>query len=246
MMLKRSRPHLLMFSLAIFSVLAMVLSACGAQGSVAPVSHQPVKGGTWIDEVPAAPGSLLPQGSDTTYSVLIGQAIYTPLFYGDALGQVHPGLATEIPTGANGGASADLKTWTFKLRSGLEWSDGQPLNADDLMFSYKAYLDPTFGAKFTTGFGDITSMTESADKLSLTMKISKPEANFVSNFIDANPGAPLPAHIFSGMKPSAILKTPDSQLPRVSNGPFMIDQANSIAQQVYTVVLNPYYYQPDR
>ena len=218
-MFRRPKLSLLTLSLACFSVLALILSACGAQGTVAPTSNQPVKGGTWIDDVPAAPGSLLPQGSDTTYSVLIDQAIYTPLFYGDALGQVHPGLTTEIPTVANGGASADLKTWTFKLRSGLEWSDGQPLNADDLMYSLKVYQDPTFGAKFTTGFGDITSMTESADKLSITMKLSKAEANFVSNFVDANPGAPLPAHIFSSMKPADILKSADSQLPHVTNGP---------------------------
>jgi len=243
-MLKRSRPHLVMLSLAIFSVLALLLSACGAQGTVATTSNQPVKGGTWIDDVPAAPGSLLPQLSDTTYSVLIDQAIYTPLFYGDALGQVHPGLATEIPTVANGGASADLKTWTFKLRPNLKWSDGQPLNADDLLYSYKTYQDPTFGTKFTTGFGDITKMTESADKLSLTMTLSKPEANFVSNFVDANPGAPLPAHIFSSMKPADIGKSPDSQLPHVTNGPFMIDAANSTSQQQYTVVRNPNYYQP--
>src|SRR5579859_5022742 len=189
-MLQWRRLYVFMSALAALAMLSMVLSACGAQGTVAPVNNQPVKGGTWIDEVPSAPGSLLPQGSTTTYSTLIDQAIYTPLFYGDALGQVHPGLATEIPNVANGGASADLKTWTFKLRSGLKWSDGQPLNADDLMFSFKVYQDPTFGAKFTTGFGDITSMTESADKLTLTMKLSKPETNFVSNFVDANPGAP--------------------------------------------------------
>ena len=243
-MLQRRRLYVFMSALAALAMLSMVLSACGAQGTVAPVNNQPVKGGTWIDEVPSAPGSLLPQGSTTTYSTLIDQAIYTPLFYGDALGQVHPGLATEIPNVANGGASADLKTWTFKLRSGLKWSDGQPLNADDLLYSFKTYQDPTFGANFTTGFADITSMTESADKLSLTMKLDKPEANFVSNFVDSNPGAPLPAHVFSSMKPANILKSPDSQLPHVTNGPFMLDPANSTSQQQYTVVRNPNYYQP--
>jgi peptide/nickel transport system substrate-binding protein len=241
---KRHGTRLFMLTLSALAVLSMVLSACGAQGTKAPVSNQPVKGGTWIDDVPSAPGALLPQLSDTTYSVLIDQAIFTPLFYGDALGHVHPGLTTEIPTVANGGASADLKTWTFKLRPNLKWSDGQPLNADDLLYSLKTYQDPTFGASFTTGFMDIKTFSEAADKLSLTMTLTKPEANFVSNFIDANPGAPLPAHVFSSMKPSQILKTPDSQLPRVTNGPFMIDAANSTSQQQYTVVRNPNYYQP--
>src|SRR5258707_10600833 len=167
----RPKSRLLMFSLSCFAVVARMLSACGAQGTVANVSNTPVKGGTWVDEVPAAPGSLLPQGSDTTYSTLIDQAIYTPLFYGDALGQVHPGLMTEIPTVANGDASADLKTWTFKFRQGLKWSDGQPLDARDLAYSFKTWNDPTFGEKFTTGFSDVVSTTVSTDNLSITMHL---------------------------------------------------------------------------
>lgn len=242
-MFKRPTPSLLMLSLSILLALTTLLSACGAQGTPTQTSSQPVKGGTWIDDVPAAPGSLLPQGSDTTYSVLIDQAIYTPLFYGDALGHVHPGLAADIPTVANGEASADLKTWTFKLKPNLKWSDGQPLNADDLAYSFKVYNDPTFGAKFTTGFADIVSTTVSPDKLSITMHLDKAIGNFVSNFVDANPGTPLPMHKFSSMKPGDILKSPDSQLPTVTNGPFMIKANESTSQQRYTVVPNPNYYQ---
>jgi peptide/nickel transport system substrate-binding protein len=230
-------------SISILSTLVLFLSACGAQGTPAPTASQPVKGGTWIDDVPAAPGSLLPQGSDTTYSVLIAQALYAPLFYGDALGHIHAGLAVDIPTVANGGASADLKTWTFKLRPNLKWSDGQPLNADDFAYSFKTYNDPAFGAKFTTGFADITSTTVSPDKLSITMHLDKPLGNFVTFFVDANPGAPLPMHKFAGMSPADILKSPDSQLPTVTNGPFMIKADESVAQQKYTVVRNPNYYQ---
>src|SRR5437879_3935488 len=170
-MFRRPNKRLLMLSALCVSLLAMVLSACGAQGTVVQQNNNPVRGGVWVDEVPAAPGSLLPQASDTTYSVLIDQAIYTPLFYGDEMGQVHPGLLTEIPTVANGGASSDLKTWTFKFRSGLKWSDGQALDARDMDYSIKTWNDPTFGAKFTTGFQDITSTTVSADNLSLTMKL---------------------------------------------------------------------------
>lgn len=245
-MFKRLKARSLMVTFSLLSVLILLLSACGPQGTPTTTtsSGQPVKGGTWIDDIIAAPGSLLPQGSDTTYSVLIDQAIYAPLFYGDSNGQIHPGITTEIPTVANHGASADLKTWTFKLRPNLKWSDGQPLNADDLAFSFKTYNDPKFGAKFTTGFADIVSTDVSSDKLSITMHLDKPIGNFVSNFVDADPGAPLPKHIFASMSPDAILKSSDSQLPRVTNGPFMIKADESTAQQQYTVVRNPNYYQP--
>ena len=43
-----------------------------------------------------------------------------------------PGLATAVPTIANGGISQDLKTWTFHLKPGLKWSDGMPLDARDV------------------------------------------------------------------------------------------------------------------
>jgi peptide/nickel transport system substrate-binding protein len=232
MMLKKTKARHLTIVFCLVALPMLILSSCGAQGTKAPntTAGHPVKGGTWIDDVPAAPGSLLPQGSDTTYSVLIDQAIYAPLFYGDALGHVHAGIVASIPTVQNGGASSDLKTWTFKLLPNLKWSDGMPLNADDLVFSFNTYKDPKFGAKFTTGFDDIVSMDESADKLSVTMHLDKPIGNFVSNFVDANPGAPLPKHVFAGMAVDSILKSPDSQLPHVTNGPFMIKADESTSQ----------------
>lgn len=243
-MLKKPRFRHVAFAFSLGMVLVLLLSACGPQGTVAPKNDKPVRGGTWIDDVPAGPGSLLPQGSDTTYSTVIDQAIYTPFFAGDAQGHVHPALVTEIPTVANGGATADLKTWIFKIRPNMKWSDGQPLNADDVAYSFKTWNDPAFGEKFTTGFADIVSTDVSPDKLSITIHLDKPIGNFVSNFVDANPGSPLPMHHFSSMKPSEILKSPDSQLPTVTSGPFMIKADESTAQQQYTVVRNPNYYQP--
>src|ERR1700722_5668977 len=41
-----------------------------------------------------------------------------------------PGIAESWSVGA------DQKTWTFKLRKGVLWSDGQPLTADDVVFTY--------------------------------------------------------------------------------------------------------------
>ena len=47
-----------------------------------------------------------------------------------------PVLVTEIPSVDNGGVSADGKTITFKLRDDVTWSDGEPLTADDFVFTY--------------------------------------------------------------------------------------------------------------
>lgn len=36
----------------------------------------------------------------------------------------------------------DLKTYTFRLRDGVKWSDGHPLTADDVIFTFEAIFDP--------------------------------------------------------------------------------------------------------
>jgi peptide/nickel transport system substrate-binding protein len=39
--------------------------------------------------------------------------------------------------------SADGKTWTFKIRPGMKWSDGQPATSEDARWTYQLILDAT-------------------------------------------------------------------------------------------------------
>jgi peptide/nickel transport system substrate-binding protein len=240
-MLKRpkSRSPMIAFSLA--AVLILLLSGCGATGTptTTPTSGAPVKGGTWIDDIPNEPGSLLPNGDSQTFDVVVEQALYTPLFVGTYNGQISLGAASEIPTVANGDISADLKTWTFKMKPNLVWSDGQPYNADDVNFTWQLWNNPKFGAYSTVGYNLITSATVSTDKLSITFHLKQPYVGFTALWTDGG-GAPYPQHHFASMAPEAILKSPDSLNPSVTSGPFMMSE--SVHGDHYTVVRNPKYY----
>ena len=73
-----------------------------------------------------------------------------------------PDLATNIPTVDNGGVKLtgtgmDV-TWT--LRAGMKWSDGQPINCNDIQATWKWVMDPanTGLAGGTTGWEDITGV----------------------------------------------------------------------------------------
>lgn len=57
-------------------------------------------------------------------------------------------LAQTVPTRQNGGISADGKTYTFKLRKGLKFSDGTPLTAEDVEYSLKRLLIQNGGAAY--------------------------------------------------------------------------------------------------
>jgi peptide/nickel transport system substrate-binding protein len=242
-MYKKPGPPLLMIIFSLAAALIMLLSACGAPApasNTTTASGAPVKGGTWIDDLYEEPDSLIPNASSETYAYMVDQSIWAPLFYGDGTGTIHPGLATELPTVANGGVSADYKTWTFHLRSGVVWSDGQPLDARDVDFTWKLWTSPKFAAASTVGFNLITSADVSADNLSITFHLKQAFAPFVSVWADGN-AAPLPAHHFSSMSPDAVTKSADNLNPSVTSGPFMMKESKP--GDHYTVVRNPKYYQ---
>jgi peptide/nickel transport system substrate-binding protein len=240
-MLKRPRPRSLMMAFSFLATLIMVLSACGAPtpGTPPPSGGTPVKGGTWIEDFFEEPSSLIPNGSAETYAVMLNQSIYAPLFVGDPTGTIHPNLATVIPTIANGGVSADSKTWTFHLRPNLKWSDGQPLDARDVDFTWKLWTNPKFAAASTVGYNLITSADVSADNLSITFHLKQAYSPFVSIWTDGG-SAPLPAHHFSSIAPDKILTSSDNLDPTVASGPFMMKESKP--GDHYTVVRNPMYY----
>ncbi len=237
----------------LFIGLAILVIAGGLMGSLSLLTHfrvlsvhsgsptaQVVRGGTWTEDFAVDPYSLIPDTSYYPWALMAQQALYLPLFYGDARGVVHPGAATEIPTVQNGGVSADATTWTFHLRPHLVWSDGQPYDARDVAFTWKLMLNPTFYYDGPIpGLNPASSVDISTDYLSITFHLRQPYAPFLALWIDGY-NAPLPAHHFSSMTPEAILKSADRLNPKVVSGPFMMSE--SVPGDHYTLVRNPRYY----
>lgn len=78
-----------------------------------------------------------PTGQVTTD---LAAEMFTGLTYYDRAGRLTPGCATAWQ------ASPDGLAWTFRLRSGLRWSDGRALDARDFVFTLRRYLAPETGA----------------------------------------------------------------------------------------------------
>ncbi|MCA3555701.1 peptide ABC transporter substrate-binding protein [Aestuariivirga sp.] len=90
----------------------------------------------------ADPESLDPHKTSTTYEANILRDLFMGLMVQDAKAEVQPGAAESYTV------SADGKTWTFKLREGALWSDGQPVTADDFVFSWRRLVDPATASEY--------------------------------------------------------------------------------------------------
>jgi peptide/nickel transport system substrate-binding protein len=84
--------------------------------------------------------------------------------------QVQPDLATSWDS------SQDLKTWTFHLRPGVKFHSGKPLDAADVVFTFKRILDKDVGCVLRVNFSSVESI-EAVDPLTVRFNLSTPYAD---------------------------------------------------------------------
>src|SRR5258708_14081012 len=198
----------------------MMSAACGPSGSTAPPGGNIVKGGTVINGLYEEPDTLLPYLTNETYAVIVDQALWAPLWYGDNKGVLHSGIA-DLPTPANGYISADLKTLTVKLHSGLKWSDGSPITADDVAFSLNLYGNPEFSNTFgfpTTDPADPIGVVGAAkvDDSTVKLEFKNPFVASIATLADGV-GSIIPMKVFSSVKVADIGKSTENFKPTVTS-----------------------------
>src|SRR5574341_2601925 len=128
MNLKRQLLMLLVFTLVI-----SLAGATGARGQAQVKNRDTLTIMTIGD-----PESLDPSWIyDTASAEVNWPNVYEALifFKGGRTDIYEPMLATEVPSVANGGVSKDGRTYTFKLRQGVKFHDGNPLTGEDVKYS---------------------------------------------------------------------------------------------------------------
>ena len=153
------------------------------------------------------------------------------------LGDLFEGLLTLGPDGSlQPGAAAgwetadDGLTWTFRLREGLRWSNGDPLTAEDFVWSFRRLVDPATGAFYASNLaplagagaiiaGDAPPETlgvDAPDPLTVVIRLAHPLGDLLHRL--AHPSA-APVH-----RPSVEQWGDDYPAPErlVGNGPYRL------------------------
>lgn len=76
------------------------------------------------------------------------------------LTRTRPDNVTEPYLAKSWDVSSDLKTWTFHLRQGVKWSNGDDFIADDVVYNFERWLDPEVGSSNISLFSGLTEVTE--------------------------------------------------------------------------------------
>ena len=112
----------------------------------------------------------------------------------------------------------DGLTYTFKLRDGLTFHNGDPLKAEDILFTYERTTDPDFASPHANKLALVESV-DTPDDLTVTFNLSAPFAPFLAVACSRGPGramTPVSRRAFEEMGEEQFDRTP------VGAGPFMI------------------------
>jgi peptide/nickel transport system substrate-binding protein len=128
------------------------------------------------------------------------------LTYVDSDNVTHPYLAESWHP------SEDLKTWDFKLREGIKWSNGDPFTVADVAFNINRWIAPTSLSPNRTTFAAVTGI-ETLDDLRFRLHLSRPVCS-------------LPEHLYAATCPILHRKFEEqgANWPRnpVGTGPFQL------------------------
>ncbi|MGY5775770.1 peptide ABC transporter substrate-binding protein [Rhizobium sp. LEGMi135b] len=131
-------------------------------------------------------------------------------------GDIFEGLVTEDPKdnpipgqAASWTISPDQKVYTFKLRDGIKWSDGQPVTAQDFVFAFQRLMDPKTAAQYAylqytilnaekINKGEIKDLTQlgvkAIDDKTLEITLENPTPYFLNALMHYT-AYPLPKHV---------------------------------------------------
>lgn len=169
---------------------------------------KPAFGGTYREGLLKEPRFINPiyasfndTDRDITQLVFAGLIRYKPS------GEIEPLLAETIEV------SQDGKSYTVRLREGLFWHDGEPLDADDVLFTIKTVQNQEFKSPYRPNWQGV--LIDKLDGRTIKFMLKQPYAPFIENLTIGI----IPEHLWARVSPQSA-QLSDLNLKPVGSGPY--------------------------
>lgn len=190
--------------IVLVALLVFFVALIGASGIF--LSHHldrvPTDGGEYSEAIIGQPKNLSPLFSSTNdVDADLVNLVYAGLFRYNQNQQLEPYLAATYTI------SIDQKVYDITLRDTINFSDGQPLTADDVLFTFDAIQNPEVGSPLMSTFQGVKIEKISDKTLRFTLK--EPFAPFLDSLMVGI----LPAHIWGDIPPATFKLAKQSLQP---------------------------------
>ncbi len=189
----------------------------------------------WQAPTGAAPHSAL---SDKDY--LAAAPVIEPLIHYAADGTLVPNLIESIPSVEEGTRAEDNSWCELTLLEGLLWSDGTPVTADDIVFTWQWVTNPDNGAT-SAGIWESIASIEAVDERTAHVEFVQPSVTWFEPLSGNYDGNLYPAHIFDSDPTN---KNEEFVTHPIGTGPFVLE--SFIANDSAVYVANPNYRDPNK
>ncbi|MCE7983987.1 MAG: ABC transporter substrate-binding protein [Caldilinea sp. CFX5] len=216
-------------------LLIFLLTACAGSSTSAPTGEQAATASTSTAPAtlrigwPGSPDTLNPGTGVLAEAYVVYDMVYNTLYKLNFDGTFSLDAAETVTS------SDDGKTWTFTIRQGLKFHDGQPMTAKDVAFSlnlYKAHEDFPYLNFYTVYFDTIEAPDDKTVVLTLTEAIPNLESQLLALYI-------LPEHIWS-QHAEGNAAAEFENLEMIGTGPFKMKEYKQ--NEFVHLVANPDYF----
>ena len=141
-----------------------------------PAAPQVKRGGTLTIAYQGAIKTLVSAvDPGKTGIAILNNTVENLMGYDVAYANLIPGVATGLPE-----TSADFKTFKFKLREGIKFTNGKELTSDEVKYTFQRLLDPAYGSTYGVLYRTYIDSVETPDKYTVVFKMKIPWATFAA------------------------------------------------------------------
>ena len=180
--------------LGVLTIFGLLSAAACSRGGEANAG-----GSDWLRiAININPTQLNPILSQNTIEVFDDDLMFNRLVTQNAQHRQIPDLATVVPSQANGGISKDGRTITYHLRRGVRWHDGVPFTSKDVIFTWRAIMNPGNNVLSRRGYDEIAAMT-APDPYTVVMHMKRLFAPAIDTIFGESdtPMSILPEHLLA-------------------------------------------------